>query len=400
MGRVRFAPDGPSPNGDNVKDRAKIAFVLSHACPLKCDFCCSTKEVVGRRRLRRQTIEECLIRFSRERPVTDFGFTGGDPFLYIDDIKAAVGAARKAGVRQKFQMTTSAFWAVNHDQVRSLLTELVELGLSGLTLSYDHEHAKWVSADQILMVCDIAGELNVRVYVSGTFWNEHDRVRDMLPELASRPHVSTHNHVVTAMGRAKKAAWPRRYEIPPEAKLSCGDPGYYTFSIYPDGEVYPCCAGGFQIEGKLSCGNIHRDAPAKILFAGMTNFHVRMAKEFGWGVLYALVEREAPELRNTLPRFEDFDSPCEICRDLNVGLRDRLMPVYHIIEREYAKARGEQEWRSRPGPEKRNISGRVLSLADFVNLLDTDRSIRLDYLSGSLQIDTASADEVEAVMTA
>ena len=339
-----------------------------------------------------------MVRFSKEPAVSDFGFTGGDPFLYIADIKAAVSAARKAGVQQAFQMTTSAYWATDRDQVRNTLNELAALGLTALTLSYDHEHAKWVSRDQILMVCDIAGELGLRIFVSGTFWNERDRVLDLLPELASRPHATAHNHFVAPMGRAKNAAWPRRYELEPQAKLSCGDPGYYSFSIYPDGEVYPCCAGGFQIEGKLSCGNIRRDTPAKILFAGMTNFHVRMAKEFGWGVLYALVEREAPELRNALPRFEDLDTPCEICRDLNVGLRDQLTPIYHIIEREYAKSRLEQEWKRTTGPEKRNFGGRSLSLAACVNLLDTDRDVRLDYLSGALQIASQAIPNAEMVL--
>jgi len=357
--------------------------------------------VVGRRRLRRKTIEECLVRFSQEPAVTDFGFTGGDPFLYIADIKAAVAAARKQGVRQSFQMTTSAYWATDPDQVRSVLSELSGLGLSGLTLSYDHEHARWVTRDQILWVCDIAGDMGLRILVSGTFWNERDKVLDLLPELVSRPHVILQNHVVAQMGRAKAAAaWPRRYDLEPQAKLSCGDPGYYLFSIYPDGEVYPCCAGGFQIEGKLSCGNIHRDTPQKILFAGMTNFHVRMAKEFGWNVLYALVEREAPELREALPRFENFDSPCEICRDLNVGLRDQLMPIYHIIEREYAKSRLEQEWKRKPGPEKRNVGARSLTLADCLTLLDTDRSLRLDYLSGSLAIGNPAMPRADAMVPA
>ena len=384
-----------------MRDRAKIAFVLSHACPLKCNFCCSTREVVGRGRIRRNTIADSLIRFSKEPSVTDFGFTGGDPFLYLDDIKAAVESARKAGVWQKFQMTTSAYWANDLAQVRDIVAGLANLGLTGLTLSYDHEHARWVSPDQILMVCDAARELGLRVYVTGTFWDQHDRVIDMLPELASRPDVILQHHVVARMGRAKKAAaWPRRYELPPEAKLSCGDPGHFMFSIYPDGEVYPCCAGGLQIEAKLSCGNIHRDAPAKILFAGMTNFHVRMAKEFGWGVLYALVEREAPELRHALPRFEDFDSPCEICRDLNLGLRDRLMPIYDIIEREYARARAEQEWRRIPGPDKRDVGGRLLSLADFDSLLQADRSFRLDYLAGLAQIENALGPKAEAMVNA
>lgn len=356
--------------------------------------------MVGPRRLRRKTLEDCLIRFSKEPAVTDFGFTGGDPFLYIADIKAALATARKAGVRQSFQMTTSAYWATGPDQVRATLAELTDLGLTALTLSYDYEHAKWVTREQILWVCDIAGEFGLRIFVSGTFWSERERVLDLLPELTSRPHVSAHNHVVAAMGRAKDAAWPRRYDIDPQTKVSCGDPGYYTFSVYPDGEVYPCCAGGFQIEGKLSCGNINRDTPQKILFAGMTNFHVRMAKEFGWNVLYALVEREAPELRKSLPRFEDYDSPCEICRDLNVGLRDQLMPIYHVIEREYAKSRFEQEWKRTTGPDQRNVGGRLLSLADCLTLMDTDRSVRLDYLSGSFEISDTTASRADALVPA
>jgi MoaA/NifB/PqqE/SkfB family radical SAM enzyme len=381
-----------------VRDQVKIAFVLSHACPLKCDFCCSTREVVGPKRLRRRTIEDCLIAFAAEPAVTDFGFTGGDPFLYIRDIKAALAAARKAGVWQPFQMTTSAYWAKDRDQVRAALAELVDLGLNRLTLSYDHEHARWVSGDRILMACDIAGEMGVSVYVAGTFWSEHDRVEDMLPELASRAHVTPSSHVVAPIGRAKKAAWPRRYAVPLEQKLSCGDPGSYIFTIYPDGEVYPCCSGGLQIEGKLSCGNVQRDTPAQILFAGVTNFHVRMAKEFGWGVLYALVEREAPELRSALPRFEDVDSPCQICRDLNLGLRDRLAPIYHIIEREYARARAEQEWRAKSG--QRRVGERFLSLSDFLDLMDEDRGIRLDYLSGALQIGTGGARAKPATVIA
>jgi Iron-sulfur cluster-binding domain len=238
----------------------------------------------------------------------------------------------------------------------------------------------------------------VSVYVAGTFWSEHDRVEDMLPELASRAHVTPSSHVVAPIGRAKKAAWPRRYAVPLEQKLSCGDPGSYIFTIYPDGEVYPCCSGGLQIEGKLSCGNVQRDTPAQILFAGVTNFHVRMAKEFGWGVLYALVEREAPELRSALPRFEDVDSPCQICRDLNLGLRDRLAPIYHIIEREYARARAEQEWRAKS--EQRRVGERFLSLSDFLDLMDEDRGIRLDYLSGALQIGAGGARATPATVIA
>jgi hypothetical protein len=202
--------------------------------------------------------------------------------------------------------------------------------------------------------------------------------------------VTLYNRTVAPVGRARRnSEWPRRYAVPLAQKFSCGDPGYYTFAVYPDGEVYPCCSTGFQMEGKLSCGNVHRDEPAHILFAGMTNFHVRLAKEFGWEVLYALVAREAPELVARLPRFEDVDGPCEICRDLNLSLREELAPIYHLIELEYARARAEQEWRADFGEghrDRRRVGDRVLSRQDFLTLIQTDRGARLDYLAGVLQI--------------
>jgi MoaA/NifB/PqqE/SkfB family radical SAM enzyme len=366
----------------------KLAFVLSHACPLKCNFCCSTRDVVGPGRIRRETIQETLIGFAAEPAFLDFGFTGGDPFLYLADIKAAVAGARQAGVTQPFQMTTSAYWAKDEAGVHSILSELAALGLNQLMLSYDSEHAKWVSAAQITTVCDAAERLGIGIHISATFWDLSQDLRDLLPEIVDRPNVKVLHHSVAPMGRARETAvWPRRYDLPVESKLSCGRPGEYLFSIYPDGEVYPCCSGGFQIEGRLSCGNIHRDTPAKIIYAGLTNFHVRLAKEFGWAVLYAVVEREAPELVSELPRFEDVDSVCEICRDLNLDLGERLAPVRDVIEREYARARAEREWRRLDASgAARSIDGRLLSLAGFLALIETDRAIRLDYLAGVLQL--------------
>ena len=382
-----------------MRDRVKLAFVLSHACPLSCNFCCSTRDVVGPKRLRRQTIEQCLVAFAKEPALLDFGFTGGDPFLYLDDIKAAIATARRAGVTQPFQMTTSAYWAETEAGVTATLTELSALGLNRLMLSYDHEHARWVDAEQILMVCDIAERLGIAIQISATFWNVDEELHDLLPEIAARPHIKVTTHVVTPMGRARRtAAWPRRYELPTESKLSCGMPGEYLFSVYPDGEVYPCCSGGFQIEGRLSCGNIHRDSPASIIYAGLTNFHVRLAKEFGWGVLYALVEREAPELVAELPRFDERDSTCEICRDINLDLGERLAPIYGLIEREYARARAGREWRTLdPAGGARWVGDRRLSLDAFLALIDEDRSTRLGYLAGVLQLGAAAAERSAAL---
>ena len=260
-----------------MQDGAIVGFMLSHACPLKCDFCCSTREVVGSRRISRAMMQDCMIRFAAEPSVQRFSFTGGEPFLYLADIEAAIAAARRAGVTQPIHIMTSAHWARDEGQVREILTRLRDLGLDNLGVSYDHEHARWVTPEQIRMVCDVALELGIELNLLGTFWEEGETLDDLVPDLTARPGIRPHQSLVADVGRARKSwSWPRRRPIPNEDKFSCGKPGTYSLSIYPDGEVYPCCSGGLQIEGKLSCGNVNRDPAARIIYAAMTNFHVRM----------------------------------------------------------------------------------------------------------------------------
>ncbi len=369
-----------------------VTFVLSHACPLKCDFCCSNKEVVGPGRISRAMMESCLIGFGAQPAVERFAFTGGDPFLFLDDIMAAVGAARRAGIVQPFQVVTSAYWAKSRDHVLETLQALRQLGLDLVGLSYDREHARWVSPEQIRDVCDAAEALSIRVNLTGVFWDEGDRVERLLPDLAHRhTRIRIVNLPVAPIGDARTyAVWPRPSTVPVAQKLSCGQPGYYSLSIYPDGAAYPCCSGGFQIEGRLSCGNVHTDAPARILFAANTNFHVRLVKEFGWGVLYEIVAREAPELLPELPSLEDASGVCEICRDLNLKLAGQLAPIYDTIEIEYARTRAEFEWRALARGTSADshlmFSGDHVSLPALLDRLTSDRALRLDYLAGVADI--------------
>jgi len=377
-----------------MRDRAMLTFVLSHACPLKCDFCCSNREVVGPGRISRDMMADCLIGFGALPAVERFAFTGGDPFLFLEDICAAVATARRAGVTQPFHMVTSAYWAKSPDQALDTLDRLRQLGLDLIGLSYDREHARWVTPQQIRDVCDAAAQLKVRVNLTGVFWDEGDRVEALLPDIGAHPaKVKVVNMPVAPIGDARKrGTWPAPSTVPVSRKLSCGQPGDYSLSVYPDGAVYPCCSGGFQIEGRLSCGNVHADPPARILFAASANFHVRLVKEFGWGVLYELVAREAPELLQALPSLERASGVCEICRDLNLTLADRLAPIYERVEIEYARTRAEFEWRGLPGGADagRWCGGIRMSLAELVDVLTKDRGRRLDYLAGLLEIANGS----------
>jgi hypothetical protein len=172
--------------------------------------------------------------------------------------------------------------------------------------------------------------------------------------------------------------------------LSCGSPGHYSLAIYPDGRVYPCCSGGFQVEGRLSCGRIDADPPERILFAAAANFHVRLVKEFGWGLLYEIVARDAPELLGELPSLERASGVCEICRDLNLTLASRLAPLYEQIEIEYVRTRAEFDWRAFSGgsstDERLWVGDSEVSWPELRERLTRERPLRLDYLAGLVQL--------------
>lgn len=373
-----------------MRDRATIVFVMSHACPLKCSFCCHTREVVGNKRIIPDLLVDWMARFAGEPSVKRFCFTGGEPFLYLKDISHAVATARELGVKQPFHIVTAAKWAKDDDHALQTLTELKVLGMDLIGLSYDHEHAKWVKPDQIMAVIRAAAILGIRVNLNGVFWNESESISTLLPIDNLPGNVRVQDYLAARAGRAKHASsWPRHYNLPEERKYTCGKPNDYDVSIYPDGEVYPCCSGGMNIDAKLSCGNMNRNTARDILTNVFTMFHARMVKEFGWGILYQLVKKHAPELLPQLPKFEEADSSCDICRDLNVNLAEKLRPIYDKIEIEYVRARAALEWRTlnrKTRARRRRLGDRNLTRAELMTAVTVDQSLRHDFLSGNLQL--------------
>ncbi len=395
-----------------MRDRITVVMVMAHACPLKCNFCCHPREVVGNKRISRDMIVNLMTRFSTEPRVSRFCFTGGEPYLYINDIKSAVAEARGAGVTQPFHIVTAAQWAKSREHVAEVLGELRGLGMDLIGVSYDREHAKWVSPEQITWVIEVAADLGIRVNLTGVFWNVGDSISQLLSTDNLPGKVKVTNYLAAPAGRAKTAkSWPRRYDLPNDRKFTCGKPSIYDITIYPDGDAYPCCSGGFNREGKLSCGNINENSIEEIMHAALTNFHVRMVKEFGWGILYSYIRKNDPELYSKLPRFEDVDSVCEICQHLNANMKKELRPSYAAIETEYVRSRATLEWQklddvtgSRP---KRTFGNDEVTLPELLQLLTSDEGLRRDYLSGRARFkgsrvsepirDTEAGEEANAI---
>lgn len=327
-----------------MKNYAIVGFIYSQACPLSCNFCCHTPTVVGKGKFTPDDLIPVILDFSRHPSVTRFAFSGGDPFLFCDEVIVAMRSLRRMGVIQPFHMVTSGYWATSDELTIDRLSELRSCGLDAIDVSYDIEHARFVPQDHIYRIARICKKLNIRVEIFGNFWNQDERVRDLLPKL--EVEIPAYSSLVMPIGAARIHFHGKRYKLSDTQKYSCGKPRVYDVAIYPDGAAYPCCSGGFNKEAKLECGNVYSDSAATVLTNVFTNFHARIAKEIGFDVLYSHIKRQRPDLVDALPQFDAVDSVCQICKEIhgNSELLSDLSEIYDSLEVTYILERVSSEW--------------------------------------------------------
>ena len=327
-----------------MKNYAIVGFIYNHPCPLKCNFCCHTAEVVGPGKLTPEKVAPVIERFAVHDSVVRFAFSGGDPFLFLDEIMLTMKTVREAGVTQPFHMVTSGYWADSDEVAMDILRPLFDLGMDNLCLSFDREHAKYVPVEYIYRIERTCVQLGIKLEVFGVFWDEGDTVEKVAPGLT---HAKTYSDLAMPIGAARNLFLEgARYQQADSKKFSCGKPKVYDVAIYPNGDVFPCCSGGFNKEAKLECGNVFRDESSEILNRVFTNFHVRIAKEIGFNRLYDIVREKRPDLYDRLTPFEAVDSVCEICRNIHASedLRADLREVYEEMEIDYVLSEVDKDW--------------------------------------------------------
>lgn len=316
-----------------VRDAANVGFFYTHACPLQCDFCCHTPEVVGPGEFEPARLVAIIRDFAAQPAVRRFFFSGGDPFVRIGEIQDIIGACRQSGVKQPMHLVTAGYWARSDAATAAVLAPLHALGVE-LHVSFDTEHARFVPAENIHRIAAVCAELGMTLKIFGTFWHQDERVEDLLPAF---PGVVTGSTLVAPIGAARAKFAGPRYQLPDEAKYSCGGAHVYDIGVYPNGDAYACCSGGFNKEAGLGCGNVFDDAARAVLERAFQLFHVRIAKQIGFDRLYERVRARRPALVPRLKAFSEVDCVCQICTAIHGSpeLVVELSSVYEELKETY-----------------------------------------------------------------
>jgi hypothetical protein len=229
---------------------------------------------------------------------------------------------------------TSAYWAPTLEVARDVLRPLHERGLVELSISTDPTHQEFVPAAYAENAARAALELGIVAEFAGVFWTTEERIEDTVDV---PPQALTTWGLVAPVGRASKHdITASRYGFTGQDRfLGCNARCRDEITVYPDGQVYPCCSGGFNVRAGLSFGNLRTSALADVVAAIRIDRYTRLVREVGLMPVYAVAELKFPEIHARLPDYEELTGPCELCALIHADrqlVRD-LEPVLEYVER-------------------------------------------------------------------
>lgn len=313
--------------------RDMLVLIYGMACPLKCDFCCHPVEDYGKDKIPRDTAIDLINQAAELDDFKLIGFTGGEPFVYIKDITAIMEATCHHGI--DVRIVTAAHWATSYERAIETLKPLVERGLTQLSVSTDPSHQQWVSRAQAEYAMQAGVDLGLVTEVACVVWDPDLTIDDFVtvPEGARRVI-----HLAAPVGRAAKREVNRElYDFKDPVKLmACGSAQRsFDVSVYPDGEVYPCCSGGFNRAAKLSFGNVYRDRLSDITERIHADTFSRIVIGHGLAALYEVARFKFPEIYAQLPDTSHIVSICQACVAVhrNEALMAKLEPVLSYTAR-------------------------------------------------------------------
>src|SRR5690606_9442493 len=119
---------------------------------------------------------------------SEFGFTGGEPLVYLEDIKILTGRMREANM--PFSMISCCNWASDDATTAAYLQPLLDNGMSVFTLSHDPSHERWVPREYAVRAARYILDAGCRLVICGSFYDDQHDLRQIFPEFADNPEIS------------------------------------------------------------------------------------------------------------------------------------------------------------------------------------------------------------------
>ncbi|MFW6437467.1 MAG: radical SAM protein, partial [Armatimonadota bacterium] len=133
-----------------------LVLSVTYRCPIKCRYCGAE---CGPEQTDELSLDEMIELVEHVRSYGQLElvvFTGGEPFLLGDDLRAVVEYC--TGLDLKTRIVTNAYWAVTPERAREIVESYVDAGLSEINLSADDYHQEFLPVERIRFANEASSE--------------------------------------------------------------------------------------------------------------------------------------------------------------------------------------------------------------------------------------------------
>ena len=272
----------------------KLAIVMTNKCSASCDMCCFSCSPRGEMLLDTDLMKDVIRQASEVKGIRAVGFTGGEPFLFFEQLKECCVYAKSLGLR--LTVNTNGFWGNNEERALKMIGELKEAGVELLSFSADRYHQQYVPIEDLKTAMHITHQVGLKHNISIMETADSDDIVKMTEAL--RPEIyqtEISNHPLLPVGKAldniSNGNYVRYFETK-NAKCIFGGMIQLNF----DGNYYLCCSQFSRDIPKINLGNAREVKLADLernivsddyLYIMLRNgliWYIDLAKELGFKI--------------------------------------------------------------------------------------------------------------------
>lgn len=282
-----------------------LGFILTATCTASCKMCSLSCSPFSKEKLDVERIK-FLIRSSKDTTIKHIAISGGEPFLYFEDLLEIVSVAKEVG--KTSNIVTNGFWANDCSTTYKKIKSLKNAGLSSLNFSYDNYHADFVAKENIKLGISVCNDLNLP-YLVAMCKTQSETLGSLIDSLTSdSPSTNILINKCLPVGNALQniSATEFSRDVKPK-NLKCPNDGLLI--VHYSGKVFPCCSH-YVFSSNLSLGNYQDSDIPTFLNKVKNNSLLYLLRNYGLDSLVTKYSKKALQGKDL------FCSPCEICHNL------------------------------------------------------------------------------------
>jgi pyruvate-formate lyase-activating enzyme len=255
-----------------------LSFAGTYQCNLSCPHCCVPIEWPDRLDIGAAL---AFLEDAHREGIATLGFTGGEPFLYVEFVRKLCQRAAELGFRFD-KIMTNGVWHEDGAHLETVLTDLRKAGFTGkLGLSVDKFHGKHTA--KAAEFCRTARRVFDRDNIVSLSYASRrpdlglEPVHELARELGAVIEWSDllHRYLMVSDELTLTLNWNHLAPVERAERLTgawdgqwfaedyCEGPGQ-ALIVTPKGEVKPCCGFASDLD-QLTIGNIYRDTVGRII---------------------------------------------------------------------------------------------------------------------------------------